>query len=226
MKSPIDVAIRLRKGTLSLESRLRSGAMRVAIVGPSGVGKTTFLRALAGLEPGARGRVAIGGELWSPAPDSGASRVRPPWLRGVGWMPQSALLFPHLDVMANLRFGGATREAARDAARRVECDHLLDRRPRHLSGGEAQRVALARALLAARRLLLLDEPLAALDEDRRARVAVATGEWLDESGVPLVLVSHDAGDAARLGCDEVWRMWEGGRLERLHPTAAEGGRAP
>jgi ABC-type sulfate/molybdate transport systems ATPase subunit len=215
----IDAALRLHKGTLALDTRLRTSEQRVAIVGPSGIGKTTILRILAGLEPEASGRIVVGDSTWE------SGRV-PPWHRGVGWMPQDALLFPHLDVLENLCFGNADPDTARRAAEAVECDHLLGRRPRNLSGGERQRVALARALVSAERILLLDEPFGALDDARRHRVIGAVDRWLADHDVPMVLVSHDARDADGLRCER-WILGDGG-LERVgrQPAATEDGQAP
>jgi len=218
----LDVELRLRRGTLDLDTHLRTSEQRVAIVGPSGIGKTTILRILAGLEPTAAGRLSVGDVTWS------AGDV-PPWERGVGWMPQDALLFPHLDVLENLTFGGADRAHASMTAAAVECDHLLHRRPRNLSGGERQRVALARALVSAKRLLLLDEPFGALDDARRHRVIGAVDRWLADHDVPMVLVSHDRRDAAGLRCER-WVLSEGG-LKRADPSvaqpaAADEGQAP
>lgn len=228
----LDVDLRLRRGTLVLDTHLRTAEQRVAIVGPSGIGKTTILRILAGLEPTAAGRLTVGDVTWA------AGEV-PAWERGVGWMPQDALLFPHLDVLQNLTFGGAGRDRASRAAEAVECDHLLHRRPRNLSGGERQRVALARALVSAERLLLLDEPFGALDDARRHRVIGAVDRWLADHDVPMVLVSHDRRDAAGLRCER-WVLTEGGlergglpggdeeAVERTgdQPAAADDGQAP
>jgi molybdate transport system ATP-binding protein len=136
-------------------------------------------------------------------------------------MPQDALLFPHLDVLSNLTFGGGSREVARAAAAATECAHLLDRRPRNLSGWERQRVALARALIAADRLLLLDEPFSSLDDDRRTRILGAVDRWLAERETPMVLVTHDLRDARGLRCER-WTLSEGG----LQPAAADDDTAP
>lgn len=206
----VDARVRLRRGTLALDVALRSADQRIAIVGPSGIGKTTLLRALAGLEPEASGEMTVLGE--------GIGHLEP-WARGVGWMPQDALLFPHLDVLENLVFGGATRDAARAAAEATECDHLLDRRPRNLSGGERQRVALARALVAAERLLLLDEPFSSLDDDRRTRILGAVDRWLADRDTPMVLVTHDLRDAKGLRCEE-WVLTEKGLVRSPAPAVA------
>jgi molybdate transport system ATP-binding protein len=136
----------------------------------------------------------------------------PPWERGVGWVPQDALLFPHLDVRQNLAYAGASEGDVRDVAQLLEVGDLLSRRPRNLSGGERQRVALGRALLAAPSLLLLDEPLSALDRPLRAEVARRLAERLRATGTPLVLVSHDEEDAAALAAER-WRLADG-RLTR------------
>jgi molybdate transport system ATP-binding protein len=188
---------------LKLELQAREGAL--AVTGPSGSGKTTLLRILAGLEPRARGRVEVAGEVWQ---DSSTGRFLPPWERGVGWVPQDDLLFPHLSVRENLAFGGGTRSEVTDMARALGVLDLLDRRPRRLSGGERQRVALGRALLSRPRLLLLDEPFSALDRARRASVQATVLDWTARNRVPLLLVSHDDRDVASLA-RELWELSRG-----------------
>ena len=189
----VDVAVGL--GARSLALRLTADAPGVAVVGPSGAGKTTLLRVIAGLERRARGVVRLGGETWL-APDT----FVPPWMRGVGWVPQDALLFPHLSVRENLGYAAAL--PIEPIAERLGVAHLLDRQPRLLSGGERQRVALGRAMAAAPRLLLLDEPFAALDRPLRARLSADVRAWANERGVPIVVVTHDTADVAALA-DEV-----------------------
>jgi molybdate transport system ATP-binding protein len=200
----LDCDVTLGLGAFALQAALRTSARRMAIVGPSGSGKSTLLRVLAGLERGARGHVRFDGVAWH----EDARTLVPPHRRRVGWVPQDVRLFPHRTVLQNLAFGGAPCEDAVRLATRLGVAALLDRRPRHLSGGEAQRVALARALLANPRLLLLDEPFAALDRARRADVAELLREWLAASQATLVLVSHDERDVALLA-DEVFEMSEG-----------------
>lgn len=205
----LDVALDLAVGRLRLALTLRTDALRVALVGPSGIGKSTALRALAGLERRGTGVVRVAGDTWQ---DSAAGRFVPPHARRVGWVPQDGCLFPHLSVRGNLGYAGASASAIVGLADRLGLAGLLDRRPRHLSGGERQRVALGRALLAEPRLLLLDEPFAALDDELRARLAGELAELCRERGLPCVVVSHHPGDVAALA-DEVWAI-AGGRTER------------
>ncbi len=197
-----DVALDL--GALRLRAAAATRARRIAVVGPSGVGKSTLLRVLAGLEPAARGRVELDGVPWL-----GPGLAVPPHRRRVGWVPQDVRLFPHLTVLDNLCLAGAREGDARELAARFGIDALLARRPRHLSGGEAQRVALARALLTRPCLLLLDEPFAALDRARRADLVRVLADVLGDDGRPtLVLVSHDERDVATLA-DEVFELSDG-----------------
>jgi len=182
---------------LAVDLRVPAGTT-VAVVGPNGAGKTTLLRSLAGLlpvEPGSQVRLG-----------SDDLTAVPPDRRQVGYVPQEGALFPHLSVRDNVAYGIRARGSSRDAARaaattwlhRLELTGLADRRPATLSGGQAQRVALARALAVAPRLLLLDEPTAALDAEARLEVRHLLLEHLTAfPGVALV-VSHDPTDALAL----------------------------
>lgn len=206
----LELSLRLPIGAEELRLELVTEALSVAIFGPSGGGKSTLLRTIAGVERRASGIISVMGRKWL---DSESGHFLPPWERGVGWVPQDYLLFPHLNVRANLAFGGASVEAVEEVAQLLLVNHLLDRRPRRLSGGEQQRVALGRALLAGPKVLLLDEPFSALDRPLRNRVAAAVREHLRERKLPLILVSHDEADAVALA-QEHWLL-SGGRLVRV-----------
>lgn len=196
--------LRLRIGTRDAHLTLDAPATRLAVVGPSGSGKTTLLRALAGLHP-TTGHVQVGDEVWLDE-----RRNVPTHERRAAWVPQDALLFPHLDVRANLLFGAPNDDELREVADLLALTGLLDRRPRHLSGGERQRVALGRAVLARPTLLLLDEPFAALPASQRRELAEALRARCDTRGVAVVLASHDRDDVRALA--EVRYALEDGRL--------------
>jgi molybdate transport system ATP-binding protein len=187
----IDLALPLAAVELRVVAALPGGV--TAVMGPSGAGKTSLLEAIAGLRPRAVGRVVVSGETLL---DSGRGVSRPPERRRVGYVPQDAGLFPHLSALGNVRFGARADRAAVDAAiETLELRPLLDRRPSSLSGGERQRVALARALATRPRLLLLDEPLAALDPGLRERVLPWLLRVRDGWGVPCLYVTHGVGEA-------------------------------
>ena len=196
-----------------LEVALDVGAETVALVGPSGVGKTTLLRSVAGLVRPERGFVATGGEIWL---DTRTGVSLPPERRSVGLVFQEYALFPHLTVAQNVAYGGRGRAA--ELLERFGLAALAPARPAELSGGERQRVALARALAREPRVLLLDEPLAALDTQTRAALRAELGERLRGAGLPTLLVTHDYADAAALA-DRIGVLVEG-RIVQLG-TAAE-----
>ncbi|MET9594220.1 ABC transporter permease [Streptomyces sp. NPDC006516] len=187
----------------------------IAVVGPNGAGKTTLLRALLGLTPRAHAELRLGGT------DAGSL---PPHRRGVAWVPQDGALFPHLSALANTAYGlrahGVPRAEARADARlwlsRLGVGRLSARRPAQLSGGQAQRVALARALAARPRLLLLDEPLAALDQTTRARVRHTLRTHLAGFGGVCLIVTHDPVEAVSLA-DRVLVLDEGRALQDAPP---------
>jgi molybdate transport system ATP-binding protein len=187
----LDLTVGLRAFELALA--LEAGPGALALVGPSGAGKTTLLRAVAGLARPARGRITIGGETWFDA-DRGIDV--PPERRSVGFVFQQYALFPHLTVAENVAFGG--RRRAGELLERFGLASLAHARPSDLSGGERQRVALARALAREPAVLLLDEPLAALDAQTRAGVRHDLDGLLRELEIPTLLVSHDFEDAAAL----------------------------
>jgi molybdate transport system ATP-binding protein len=187
----IDLTLPLPHFALRVAAHLPPGV--TAILGPSGAGKTSLLESVAGLRRGAAGRVMVGGETLL---DTGRGVSLPPERRRVGYVPQDAGLFPHLSVLGNVRFGARADGKAVDAAiDTLEIRPLLDRRPDTLSGGERQRAALARALATRPRLLLLDEPLAALDVRLRDRVLPWLLRVRDEWALPCLYVTHNVGEA-------------------------------
>ncbi len=209
-KGVLQVDFQVRLGARELEVRLDTESPAVAVFGPSGGGKSTLLRILAGVERRARGVVRVRGQLWM---DTDEGVFLPPWERRVGWVPQEYLLFPHLRVRENLSFAGATLQEVQEVGELLMVDHLLDRRPKGLSGGEQQRVALGRALLSRPRMLLLDEPFSALDRPLRSHVASRLRGYVGERDLLLVLVSHDETDAVALA-QEHWLLSEG-RMKRV-----------
>lgn len=198
-----------------------------ALFGPSGCGKTTVLRALAGLDRAA-GRVALGDEVWQ---DDASGQWRPTHLRPLGYVIQEAALFPHLDVRANLDYGrrrsgadirlGSSPAAAGFALAQVVdllgIAPLMNRRPATLSGGERQRVAIARALATQPRLLLMDEPLAALDAPRKAEILPYLERLHRALALPIVYVTHAMDEVARLADHLV--LLDAGRVRAAGPLA-------
>ena len=193
----LDFALRFGDFTLMLaESMEMSGV--TAVFGPSGCGKSSLLRVIAGLERGAAGTVALGSEVWQ-----GPGRFVPPEQRGLAMVFQDARLFAHLTVAGNLAY--AAKRAGRAAGfstdqviRVLDLAPLMPRRPAQLSGGERQRVAMGRALLSRPRLLMLDEPLSALDAPRKAEILPYLERLAGEGRVPMLYVSHAVSEVARL----------------------------
>ncbi|MGD0386841.1 MAG: ABC transporter ATP-binding protein [Solirubrobacteraceae bacterium] len=188
----LDVALGRRAFELRAELALEA-AETVVVIGPSGAGKSSLLRVLAGLERPQRGRIALADELWL---DTARNVFVSAERRRVGYVPQDYGLFPHLSVAANVRF--AAGRSRPDLLERFGIAALARARPGELSGGERQRVALARAIAREPRLLLLDEPFAALDAITRIAVRDELGAALRELALPTLLVSHAFEDAALL----------------------------
>lgn len=195
--SEILARITLARPGFVLDVDLRLPGRGVTVLfGPSGCGKTTLLRCLAGLEPRARGRLVFAGEVWQDG-----KRFLPTHRRALGYVFQEANLFPHLSVRRNLEYGRRRRGGTRALAPLIELlgiGHLLERNPEGLSGGERQRVAIARALAASPRLLLMDEPLAALDVARRKEILPYLERLHDELDIPMIYVTHAPEELARL----------------------------
>jgi len=190
----LDLDLPLASFALCVRARLEGGV--TAVMGPSGSGKTSLLEAIAGLRRGTKGRILLDGEALL---DSERGLALPSEARHVGYVPQDAGLFPHLTAHANVRFGArADAKAVASAIATLELGPLLERHPASLSGGEKQRVALARALATRPRLLLLDEPLAALDLGLRERILPYLMRVRDEWKTPVLYVTHNVGEALAL----------------------------
>ena len=188
------------RGGFRFDCRFESDSQALALFGRSGAGKSTVLAILAGLLKPDRGRVVVDGEVLL---DVERGHFVPAHRRRIGMVFQDALLFPHLDVRGNLRYGlsataGASVGLFDDVVSMLGIGHLLERRPGSLSGGERQRVAIGRALLSQPRLLLLDEPLSALDIERRAEIMPYIERLRDDARCPLIYVSHAIDEVARI----------------------------
>ena len=226
----LSVAVTHRLGAFTLDARFESEGGLTALFGRSGAGKTSLVNAIAGLIRPARGRIAIDGAVLT---DTATGRFVPAHRRRVGYVFQEGRLFPHLNVRQNLLYGRwFARRAERHGAERggefdqvvglLGIDHLLARRPANLSGGEKQRVAIGRALLARPRLLVMDEPLASLDERRRGEILPYIERLRDEMRVPIVYVSHSIPEVARLATTLV--VLSEGKVAAIGPTAEIMGR--
>ncbi|RLJ18254.1 molybdenum ABC transporter ATP-binding protein [bacterium endosymbiont of Escarpia laminata] len=213
----IEARFLIERGDFTLDADFIVPAQGIsAIFGASGCGKTTLLRAIAGLEQPSRGYLKIAGEVWQDG-----DRFLPPHQRPLGYVFQEASLFPHLSVRGNLEYG---YKRLPPEARRVDFDRavtllgigpLLVRRPEGLSGGERQRVAIARALLTSPRLLLMDEPLAALDRQSKTEILPFLERLHEELSIPVLYVSHASDEVARLADQLV--LLEQGRVRASGP---------
>jgi len=193
----IHLEFRLEQGGFVLDVDERLTGRITALFGPSGAGKTTVLDAIAGLRKPSAGQILIGSRVVH----SHVLRISlPPHMRHVGYVTQDVALFPHMDVRRNIEYGrrrGQKLELA-TVAEMLEIGDLVDRGVSMLSGGERQRVALARALMSAPELLLLDEPLAAVDVELRRRILPYLERVRDSLGVPILYVTHDRDELQRL----------------------------
>jgi molybdate transport system ATP-binding protein len=219
----LDVDIQLRLSRLNLDVAFTVAAGEVlALLGPNGSGKSTTLRALVGLLPLAGGRVVLDGTVLE---DPGQHVKIPPEKRPIGLMFQDYLLFPHMSAVENVAFGlrakGIDKKAAytksSEAMARLGLDGLAEAKPGSMSGGQQQRVAMARALVTDPKLLLLDEPLAALDVSTKTDVRRLLREVLRQSSAANVLVTHDLLDAVALG-DRMVVIQDGGIVQTGTPA--------
>jgi molybdate transport system ATP-binding protein len=216
----LSASIRHRLGALSLDAAFESSGRLTALFGPSGSGKTSLVNIIAGLIQPEHGFVRVDGTTLV---DTKTGAFVPKHRRRIGYVFQDARLFPHMTVRQNLAYG---RWFVPRVERYADQQHvvdllgigdLLDRRPGRLSGGEKQRVAIGRALIASPRLILMDEPLASLDEQRKAEILPYIERLRDETKVPIVYVSHAIAEVARLATDVV--LLASGKVTASGPTA-------
>jgi len=207
----VDVSKQL--GDFRVEASFAAEGRVTGLFGASGAGKTSLINMIAGLLRPDIGVIGIDGEILD---DTASGMHVPAHRRRIGYVFQDARLFPHLDVRQNLDYGRRMNRVTEDTARRarvtdlLDIGGLLDRRPGQLSGGERQRVALGRALLAQPKLLLLDEPLGSLDDERKVEILPYLVRLRDEANIPMVYVSHDAGEMRQLATSVV--MLKRGRV--------------
>lgn len=214
----LEVSVRHRFGGFALDADFRAPSGLTVLFGRSGAGKTSVVKAVAGLVRPQEGRIMIGDKALL---DTAAGLDVPRHRRRIGIVFQDGRLFPHLSVRSNLRFGSwfaptcADQPDFRYVVELLGIGHLLARRPGHLSGGEKQRVAIGRALLAAPRVLLMDEPLASLDEARKAEVLPYLERMRDETRIPILYVTHSIPEVARLATTLI--VLAEGRVKRAGP---------
>lgn len=226
----ISVDVTRRQGDFLVEADFEIDGGILSLFGPSGSGKSSMIRLIAGLDRPDHGRIVFDDRVVC---DTGQSVFLPAHRRRVGVVFQESLLFPHLSVLGNLRYGWHfTPKAERRIAEGPVIDtlgigHLVRRHPATLSGGERQRVAIGRALLSSPRLLLMDEPLASLDWERRQEILPLIERLRDEFSIPIVYVSHSVDEVARLASDVA--VMEAGRIVRrgspisvLHTASTDG----
>ncbi|WP_439497461.1 molybdenum ABC transporter ATP-binding protein [Bosea sp. (in: a-proteobacteria)] len=221
MSPVIEIAVQHRLGQFQLDAAFASDGRLTVLFGRSGSGKTSLVNIIGGLIAPAQGRVVVDGQVLV---DTQAGIFVPKHRRRIGYVFQEARLFPHLNVRQNLLFGRwfSPRDAKASShlagvLELLGIGHLLQRRPGALSGGERQRVAIGRALLSQPRLLLMDEPLASLDEARKAEILPYIERLRDEIGVPIVYVSHSVAEVVRLATTLV--TVDHGRVTACGPTA-------
>lgn len=221
MNAVVEISVAHRLGTFALEAGFASDGRLTALFGRSGSGKTSLVNVISGLIRPQAGRVVIDGRAMV---DSEAGLFVPKHRRRIGYVFQEARLFPHLSVRQNLLYGHWFAPRGENGGSELDdvlellgIGDLLQRRPGRLSGGEKQRVAIGRALLAKPRLLLMDEPLASLDEERKAEILPYIERLRDGFGIPIVYVSHSIAEVARLATHLV--ILDQGKVTMSGPTA-------
>lgn len=216
----LEVAVERRLGSFELKAEFTAEAGLTALFGPSGSGKTSLLRMVAGLDRPDKGRVVVGSRVLV---DTQSRTFTPPHRRRAGYVFQEPRLFPHLSVRQNLLFGrlfAPRAERKADLSEIVDLlgiGYLLGRRPGGLSGGEKSRVAIGRALLSEPQMLLMDEPLASLDEARRLEIMPYLERLRDHARVPMLYVSHSVTEVARLAAKVV--VMHEGKVAAAGPAA-------
>jgi molybdate transport system ATP-binding protein len=217
----IAIDITLRQDAFTLTVRDTASVEVLGLFGPSGSGKTSLLEAIAGIRAPESGEIRIGGRTLF----SSAQRINlPARERRIGYVPQDSLLFPNLDVKGNVAYGAQGADI-RALAEILDLSPLLDRRVAMLSGGEKQRVALARALMTRPSILLLDEPLAGVDRERRDLILPYILRIRRELHVPLIYVTHDRGELDSIA-DRILRLDRGQLVESIRPADAPTQRSP
>jgi molybdate transport system ATP-binding protein len=215
----IEIAVEHAQGDFAIAAEIRAGGRVLALCGPSGAGKTTLLDLIAGLKRPRRGRIAVDEAVFL---DTARGLDVPARLRRIGYVFQEPRLFPHLNVAHNLRYGarfasrGPRLVAFADVVALLGLEPLLARGPARLSGGEKQRVAIGRALLSNPRVLLMDEPLNAIDDPRRREILQWIETLRDAVAIPIVFVSHRVSEVERLASDVA--VIEAGRLVEMRAT--------
>lgn len=213
----LDITLTYKDFSLKVAQTIAAQGV-TALFGRSGSGKSTLLRVIAGLETGARGRIAWGDELWQDA-----RHATPPHKRGLGYVFQDTRLFPHLTVLQNLAYAdkratGHPSPSMDDIISALDLAPLLPRNPATLSGGERSRCAIGRALLTRPRMLLMDEPLAALDATRKAEILPYLERLRDQFGTPILYVSHNMAEVVRLA--STLMLMDAGRITHAGPLEA------
>lgn len=223
-----EISVSLVLGGLELDVSMQGDNSAVAVLGPNGSGKSTLLRTIAGGYKPETGRIKVGGRLWF---DSSSGVWLPPEQRQIGYVPQGYGLFPHLSALGNVAFGLFGKYSpeerlfrAKEFLEKMGCLHLAEQSPASLSGGEKQRIALARALVMEPQMLLLDEPLAALDPSSRREMRFFLRTYLEIFARPILFVSHDARDFVSL-CSRAYVLEKGhitqhGTFEELRAEPA------